>query len=326
MNNNNNSICNKSVHKKNVQHPLLINFGENQDDDGFDEFILDTFRFVGGRRYHNVSSSKYFLPNDLTEMDRLEKQHYLFRHIWRNNFSAPVREKLSQKENHPCVLDVGCGPGTWVTDMAFEYPSAIFIGVDISPIFPSEQKKPDNATFLQNMLDGLPFEDDTFDFVYQRSLASAISEDQWKNDVIYELHRVTKPDGWIELMEPEFLFSKETDAPNCHKFSRALLGFLATLGINGFISSQLENILTSTKLFKNIHCEERSTPIGQWGGRLGEMMCNDYIESAEACKPALSQFIGISHEKFDSMLENIRMEINQNRLYYKTRRFYAQKA
>ncbi|CAG8460904.1 5192_t:CDS:2 [Rhizophagus irregularis] len=109
----------------------------------------------------------------------------------------------------------------------------------------------------------------------------------------------------------------ETDAPNCHKFSRALLGFLATLGINGFISSQLENILTSTKLFKNIHCEERSTPIGQWGGRLGEMV---------PCKPALSQFIGISHEKFDSMLENIRMEINQNRLYYKTRRFYAQKA
>jgi ubiquinone/menaquinone biosynthesis C-methylase UbiE len=84
--------------------------------------------------------------------------------------------------------------------MAYEYPSAIFIGVDISPIFPSDQKKPENATFLQNMLDGLPFEDNTFDFVYQRSLASAISEDQWKNDVIYELYRVTKPGGWIELM------------------------------------------------------------------------------------------------------------------------------
>ena len=97
-----------------------------------------------------------------------------------------------------------------MTDMAYEYPSAIFIGVDISPIFPPEQKKPENATFLQNMLDGLPFEDDTFDFVYQRSLASAISEDQWKGDVIYELYRVTKPGGWIELMyvlnEKKFVF------------------------------------------------------------------------------------------------------------------------
>ncbi|CAI2185370.1 17066_t:CDS:2, partial [Funneliformis geosporum] len=183
----------------NMHHPLLINSAENQNDDGFDEFILDTFRYIGGRRYHNVVDSKYYLPNDLTEIDRLEKQHYLFRHIWQGNFSAPVHEHLRKKENHACVLDVGCGPGTWVTEMAYEYPSAVFVGVDISPIFPSELKKPENATFLQNMLDGLPFEDDTFDFVYQRFLASAISEEQWKDEVIYELYRVTKPGGWVEL-------------------------------------------------------------------------------------------------------------------------------
>ncbi|RIA91283.1 S-adenosyl-L-methionine-dependent methyltransferase [Glomus cerebriforme] len=321
----NNNSFNKPVQKRNMQHPLLINSIENQNDDGFDEFILDTFRFIGGRRYHNVTNSKYFLPNDLTELDRLEKQHYLFRHIWQGNFSAPIREKLQQKENHACVLDVGCGPGTWVTDMAFEYPSAIFIGVDISPIFPSDQKKPENATFLQNMLDGLPFEDNTFDFVYQRSLASAISEDQWKNDVIHELYRVTKPGGWIELMEPEIFSPKKGEAPNYHKFSRALIDFLAALGINGFISSQLENILKGTKLFKNIQREEHSTPIGQWGGRLGELMCDDIIECGEACKPALSQFMGISHEEFDFMLENLRMEINKGQFYSKTYRFYAQK-
>jgi hypothetical protein len=55
------------------------------------------------------------------------------------------------------------------------------------------------------------------------------------------------------------------------------LNFLSTLGINGFISSQLENILKSTKLFKNIQCEEHSTPIGQWGGRLGEMVRKIYL-------------------------------------------------
>jgi hypothetical protein len=49
-------------------------------------------------------------------------------------------------------------------------------------------------------------------------------------------------------------------------------------------------------------------------------MCNDLIEGGEACKPALSQFMGISHEEFDSMLQNLRTEINQNRLYSKTHR------
>ena len=103
----NNNLYRKPSQKRNMQHPLLINSIENQNDDGFDEFILDTFRFIGGRRYHNVFNSKYFLPNDLTEIGRLEKQHYLFRHIWKGNFSAPIREKLQQKENHACVLDVG---------------------------------------------------------------------------------------------------------------------------------------------------------------------------------------------------------------------------
>src|ERR1043165_1501451 len=110
MNDNSNDNNKEFIQKpstNNIQHPLLINSAENQNEDGFDEFILDTFRYIGGRRYHNVVDSKYYLPNDLTEIDRLEKQHYLYRHIWRNNFSAPVHEKLKQKENHACVLDVG---------------------------------------------------------------------------------------------------------------------------------------------------------------------------------------------------------------------------
>jgi len=91
-----------------LQHPLLINSIKDKDEDNFDEFILDTFRYIGGRRYHNVINSKYFLPNDLAEIDRLEKQHFLFRHIWKGNFSAPIHEKLLQTEHHACVLDVGC--------------------------------------------------------------------------------------------------------------------------------------------------------------------------------------------------------------------------
>ncbi len=31
------------------------------------------------------------------------------------------------------VLDVGCGPGGWVLDVAFAYPRVQVIGIDVSP-------------------------------------------------------------------------------------------------------------------------------------------------------------------------------------------------
>ncbi|CAG8476157.1 6107_t:CDS:2 [Acaulospora morrowiae] len=235
------------------------------------ENILDTFRYIGGRRFHNVMDSKYFLPNDIGEVDRLEGQHYLYRHIWQGNFSAPVHQTL--RKNGACVLDVGCGPGTWVVEMAYDFPSAIFVGLDISPIFPSDQKKPPNATFLQlNILDGLPFPDDTFDFIYQRFLASAIEESQWKYEVISELVRVTKPGGWIEIMEVGTVVTDNIQTPIFHQVNCALLNFLASRDINGLISSKLGNIMAEIHQLANIQCEVRETPVGQWGGRLGEMV------------------------------------------------------
>ena len=86
--------------------------------------------------------------------------------------------------------------------MATDYPRAKFTGIDISPIQPS-QIKPDNFTFVQaNIFDGLPFEDDTFDFVFQRLLVASIPKDKWPL-IINELTRVLKPGGYLEVNNDE---------------------------------------------------------------------------------------------------------------------------
>ena len=88
--------------------------------------------------------------------------------------------------------------GSWSFDMATNYPNAEFTGIDISPI-QSSQVKPENFTFIQaNLLDGLPFEDDSFDFVFQRLFVSSIPKDKWL-PVINELTRVLKPGGYLEV-------------------------------------------------------------------------------------------------------------------------------
>ncbi|CAG8831586.1 34131_t:CDS:1, partial [Racocetra persica] len=60
--------------------------------------------YVEGRRYTNYKNSKYFLPDDEIEMDRLQMQHYLFRHIFYGNFSAPVEDVLKRGGR---ILDIG---------------------------------------------------------------------------------------------------------------------------------------------------------------------------------------------------------------------------
>ncbi|CAG8806586.1 1593_t:CDS:2, partial [Gigaspora rosea] len=81
------------------------------------------------------------------------------------------------------------------------YPTAKIIGIDISSNQPT-QIKPINFEFIKaNALEGLPFEDNTFDFVFQRFLVSGYTTDKWPY-VISEIVRVLKPGGFVELCEP----------------------------------------------------------------------------------------------------------------------------
>jgi ubiquinone/menaquinone biosynthesis C-methylase UbiE len=76
--------------------------------------------------------------------------------------------------------------------MAHEYPQVTFVGVDMSPMFPDAKNTPSNVFFLQlNLNDGLPFPDETFDFVNQRFLCNNVVFEQWKF-YVKEMIRVTK--------------------------------------------------------------------------------------------------------------------------------------
>ena len=90
-------------------------------------------------------------------------------------------------------------------NMASDYPLSTFVGIDIAPLFYDDG--PANTAFFQcNILDGLPFPDNTFDFVRQGFLVICIDWHAWKDKVVKELIRVTKPGGYIELMELDYPF------------------------------------------------------------------------------------------------------------------------
>lgn len=64
--------------------------------------------------------------------------------------------------------------------------------------------RPENVNFeIYNVLSGLPYPDNTFDFVNMRFMLSAFAVSDWPV-VLKETYRVLKPGGVIELMETQF--------------------------------------------------------------------------------------------------------------------------
>ncbi|RUO96559.1 hypothetical protein BC936DRAFT_141836, partial [Jimgerdemannia flammicorona] len=53
-----------------------------------------------------IGNTKYMLPSDDHEVDRLEYQHLVMRHLIGGNFSAPMEEALVRGIT---VLELGCG-------------------------------------------------------------------------------------------------------------------------------------------------------------------------------------------------------------------------
>jgi SAM-dependent methyltransferase len=106
------------------------------------------------------------------------------------------------------VLDVGCGPGGWVLDVAFAYPDIEVCGVDISKIMidyanaRTRSQGLKNASFgVMNITKPLDFADASFDLVNARALCGVLRRDDWR-PFIAECTRILRPGGIFRLTEP----------------------------------------------------------------------------------------------------------------------------
>ncbi|QLL34608.1 hypothetical protein HG536_0G04700 [Torulaspora globosa] len=114
------------------------------------------------------------------------------------------------------LLDVGCGPGTITSGFAKYAPEGAVIGVDISADVLEKARGlaadagipasgPGSVTFeLGNVLDTLPYPDNTFDVVFcSQVLGHFPSADQVVR-ALTEMRRVLKPGGLLAAREAAF--------------------------------------------------------------------------------------------------------------------------
>ncbi|CAG8758544.1 12063_t:CDS:2 [Cetraspora pellucida] len=216
-------------------------------------------------------------------IDGLQLAHYLLRGLWGDNYSAPVADILKTEGSR--VLDIRCGPGTWILEMSDEFPTSYFTGIDVDKLYPTEIKP---------------------------------------RNVVQEIIRVLKPEGHFEISLSEIHWYN--GGPIAKQWMTTITKELKAKNVEYTSGSKIIEALEKTGRFSQIHIDEKNSPIGSWGGSVGETslyILKDFIKNL---KPIFESIITYNNEKtYEDMINDLINEIEEQNMYFKTKRFWTMK-
>ncbi|QRV97137.1 methyltransferase domain protein [Ceratobasidium sp. AG-Ba] len=127
-----------------------------------------------------------------------------------SNYFGPFRQVMEHVP-HPRVLDIRTKEGTWVQEVAAEFPHAHFISLDVVPMIPHIPRS--NITFeVYDLYAGLAEPDESFDVVHARDCLDSVKN---YDMLLREIHRVLKPGGLLLIGElgRDAFEASDTDVP-----------------------------------------------------------------------------------------------------------------
>jgi SAM-dependent methyltransferase len=203
---------------------------------------------------------------------------------------------------------VGSGTGQWAFDLCAELPHAKVVGLDLVVGKPGP---PANYRFVQaNVLQGLPFRADSFDFVHQRFLTAGLPLKSWSG-VVQDLVRVTRPGGWVELVEAAPWI--EPAGPATARLSELAwrLGMAHGLDTTGIVFRSLDERLRRAGM-SDVEKQQVDLPIGEWGGRIGSFMASDFRAVFTRLSDVFQARFDISAIECHALVRTMQLEWEQN--------------
>lgn len=202
--------------------------------------------------------------------------------------------------------------------MTQQFPNAQVVGLDIE----APGKVGSYAFVPGNVLQGLPFPEESFDVVHQRLLIGAIPVAAWP-EVVGELVRVTRRGGWIELIESDGT-GFHPAGPRTQEMMQCVIRLAARRGIDTTITATLDQLLQQAGL-QYVSKREFPLPIGHWGGRLGSLMLSDMTAIERSFKDGFVVVLRYTPEQFERLLEDVVREWEQYQSRYVFYGFVGQK-
>jgi ubiquinone/menaquinone biosynthesis C-methylase UbiE len=145
--------------------------------------------------------------------------------IMRRQVIPPITAHLAARpQGHPRLLDVACGTGRTLRQIAIAHPSLRLYGVDLSPYYlrTAERNLRDvapDARLLAENAEELPFRDGHFDVVTSVYLFHELPRNARRN-VFREMLRVLAPGGLLVIEDSAQLSESATIAGVLGRFSQ----------------------------------------------------------------------------------------------------------
>jgi SAM-dependent methyltransferase len=241
-------------------------------------------------------NSTYFgaLRLDEAELHRLQIQHQLL--TTGMGGLLPEQEDLTRFSR---VLDVGCGTGDWLLDLANACPQiSELVGIDLdSSVLRYAAKQAESRRLSQrvrfHLLDALGSlhwpEERSFDLVNQRFGASWIRQWEWA-PLLFQYRRVSKPGGMIRISEYDVGVS---NSPTLEQLAEQTARALAQAGHfflpeRDGLSHQLVPLLQRAGL-QGI--EKRVAPLScQSGTQIGDLFAQNTKRFLHTIEPFLQKW------------------------------------
>jgi SAM-dependent methyltransferase len=243
---------------------VLVRLAENQD---LIDWWLEVPDSAATRDNVNEGFGRdvaYILPRHPAEVLRLDLQHHALKE------ALGGAHYLASLGDWARVLDVGAGTGQWGYDVIGEHPDALVVGLDL--VRPKAGAPAGYRAVRGNVLHGLPFRSESFDFVHQRFLFSGVPVASWPAEVA-ELVRVCRIDGWVELVEGATRF--ERPGPATRRLTEMFLAMNRQAGLDteSVVSRSLHQYLLDAGL-ERVDRRRVELPIGEWAGKVGSLMAS----------------------------------------------------
>lgn len=257
--------------------------------------------------------STYILDSESTaEMARLARQDRLITQGMGGLF--PERDDIAGIER---ILDIGCGPGGWALEVAFNHPSVQVVGIDISQIMIQYAQTHaalqglENASFrVMNALQPLDFPDESFDLVNGRDFALWMPPGAWSG-FIRECLRILRPGGVLRITD------YETSTINTPAFERMMLLLYQALNRagQGFSPNGYNNCLTAmlARFLRDASCQRVQTKAYavdfSAGTEANQSFYHNMIANMKGAEPFLLKWEVTTQEEFDKLFQHMQIEI-----------------
>jgi len=189
------------------------------------------------------------------------------------------------------ILSVGCGPAVFLRELAEIHPDAELVGVDLSAerIHDAEVRLRGvpNARAQIGDAQALPFESDSFDFVFCRFLMEYLPD---KRHALHEMVRICRGGGKILLqdLDGQLVWHSPED-PELQQTIERVISRLASTGFDPFVGRKLFNLCFEGGLADiNVQID----PYHLYAGSIDNEQFDLWQTKLEIAKPQLKKVLG----------------------------------